>query len=102
MWGRSSKLPSSLTTQTVKSVVENFGKKCGARDVKNASVFGRRSVAMAWSAHTLLLLAAIGIVLVCVGVLSWLAFRKSEPHTPSSTILLCVLALLAEFLDARI
>ena len=43
-----------------------------------ASVFGRRSVAMAWSAHTLLLLAAIGIVLVCVGVLSWLAFRKSE------------------------
>ncbi len=43
-----------------------------------ASVFGRRSVARAWSAHTLLLLAAIGIVLVCVGVLSWLAFRKSE------------------------
>src|SRR5947207_8528098 len=43
-----------------------------------ASVFGRRSVAMAWSAHTLLLLAAIGVVLVCVGVLSWLAFRKSE------------------------
>ena len=41
-------------------------------------MFGRRSVAMAWSAHTLLLLAAIGIVLVCVGVLSWLAFRKSE------------------------
>ena len=47
-----------------------------------ASVFGRRSVARAWSAHTLLLLAAIGILLVCVGVLSWLAFRKSEPHTP--------------------
>ena len=70
--------PSSLTTQTVKSVVGNFGAKCGERDVKNASVFGRRSVAMAWSAHTLLLLAAIGIVLVCVGVLSWLAFRKSE------------------------
>jgi membrane protein YqaA with SNARE-associated domain len=44
-----------------------------------ASVFGRLSVARAWSAHTLLLLAAIGIVLVCVGVLSWLAFRKAEP-----------------------
>jgi len=29
-----------------------------------ASVFGRRSVARAWSAHTLLLLAAIGILLV--------------------------------------
>src|SRR5216117_2458562 len=43
-----------------------------------ASVFGRRSVARAWSAHTLLLLAAVGIVLVRVGVLSWLAFRKSE------------------------
>ncbi len=43
-----------------------------------ASVFGRRSVARAWSAHTLLLLAAVGIVLACVGVLSWLAFRKSE------------------------
>ena len=43
-----------------------------------ASVFGRRSVARAWSAHALLLLAAVGIVLVCVGVLSWLAFRKSE------------------------
>jgi len=36
-------------------------------------------VARAWSAHPLLLLAAIGIVLVCVGWLSWLAFRKSEP-----------------------
>jgi len=45
-----------------------------------ASVFGRRSVARAWSAHTLLLLAAVGFVLVCVGVLSWLAFRKSEPR----------------------
>ena len=44
-----------------------------------ASVFGRRSVARAWSAHTLVLLAAFGIVLVCVGWLSWLAFRKSEP-----------------------
>ena len=26
--------------------------------------------------------AAIGILLVCVGMLSCLAFRKSEPHTP--------------------
>ena len=47
-----------------------------------ASVFGRRSVARAWSAHTLVLLAAFGGVLVCIGLLSWLAFRKSEPHTP--------------------
>ena len=43
-----------------------------------ASVFGMRSVARAWSAHTPLLLAAVGIVLVCMGVLSWLTFRKSE------------------------
>src|SRR5438552_13734970 len=67
-----------------------------------ASVFGRRSVARAWSAHALVLLGVFGGVLVCVGLLAWLVFRKSEPHTPSSTILLCVLALLAEFLDARI
>ena len=47
-----------------------------------ASVFGRRSVARAWSAHTLALVAAFLGVLVCVGLLAWLIFRKSEPHTP--------------------
>jgi len=35
-----------------------------------------------WSAHTLLLVAASGAVLVCVGLLAWLVFRKSEPHAP--------------------
>ena len=44
-----------------------------------ASVFGRTFVTRAWSAHTLLLLAVIGGVFVCVGTLSWLAFRKSQP-----------------------
>jgi len=34
-----------------------------------------------WSAHTLALAAALGSVLVCVGLLAWLVFRKSEPHT---------------------
>jgi len=48
-----------------------------------ACVFGRRSVATAWSAHTLVLGAAFGGVLVCIGLLAWLVFRKSEPHTPS-------------------
>ena len=44
-----------------------------------ASLFGRKFVTRAWSAHTLLLLAVIGGVFVCVGTLSWLAFRKSQP-----------------------
>ena len=43
------------------------------------SVFGRRSVARAWSAHTLVLLGAFCGVLLCVGLLAWIAFRKSEP-----------------------
>lgn len=47
-----------------------------------ASVFGRRFVTSMWSAHTLLLVAAIGAVLVCVGLLAWLVFRKAEPHPP--------------------
>lgn len=48
-----------------------------------ASVFGRQFVTSMWSAHTLLLVAAIGALLVCVGLLGWLVFfRKSEPHTP--------------------
>ena len=45
-----------------------------------ASVFGRRFVTSLWSAHTLVLVAAFGGVLVCIGFLAWLAFRKSEPH----------------------
>ena len=48
-----------------------------------ASVFGRRFVTSMWSAHTLVLVASIGAVLVCVGLLVWFVFRKSEPHTPS-------------------
>jgi membrane protein YqaA with SNARE-associated domain len=48
-----------------------------------ASVFGRRFVTTMWSAHTLALVVAFASVLVCVGLLAWLAFRKSEPHTPS-------------------
>src|SRR6266436_2406633 len=47
-----------------------------------ASVFGRRFVTSMWSAHTLAVVAAMGGVLVCVGLLAWLVFRKSEPHTP--------------------
>src|SRR6266478_3820618 len=47
-----------------------------------APVFGRRFVTSLWSAHTLALVAAIGGVLVCIGLLAWLVFRKSEPHTP--------------------
>ena len=41
-----------------------------------ASVFGRRLVTKAWSAHSLLLLAAIGGILVCLSVLSWFAFSN--------------------------
>jgi len=47
-----------------------------------ASVFGRRFVTSMWSAHTLVLVAAFGGALLCVGLLGWLVFRKSEPHTP--------------------
>ena len=47
-----------------------------------ASVFGRRLVTSMWSAHALVLVAAVGAVLVCVGLLAWLVFRKSEPRTP--------------------
>ena len=46
-----------------------------------ASVLGRRLVTNLWSAHTLALLAVSGGMLVCVGLLAWLVFRKSEPHT---------------------
>ncbi len=35
-----------------------------------------------WSAHTLALVAAIGGVLVCIGLLAWIVFRKSEPQAP--------------------
>lgn len=47
-----------------------------------ASVFGRRFTTNMWSAHTLVLLAAFGAVLVCVGLVAWLVFRKSEPRAP--------------------
>jgi membrane protein YqaA with SNARE-associated domain len=46
-----------------------------------ASVFGRRFVTRLWSAHTLVRLGALGGVLVCVGLLAWLIFRKSERQT---------------------
>ena len=44
-----------------------------------ASVFGRWFVTSMWSARTLLFLGAFGGVLLCVGLLAWIAFRKSEP-----------------------
>jgi len=47
-----------------------------------ASVLGRRFVTSMWSAHTLAIAAAFGGVLLGVGLLAWLVFRKSEPHTP--------------------
>jgi membrane protein DedA with SNARE-associated domain len=47
-----------------------------------ASVFGRRFVTSVWSGHMLALVAIIGGVLACVGLLAWFVFRKSEPHTP--------------------
>jgi membrane protein YqaA with SNARE-associated domain len=47
-----------------------------------ASVFGRRIVTRLWSAHTLVRLGALVGALVCVGLLAWLFFRKSEPQTP--------------------
>jgi len=47
-----------------------------------ASVFGRRFVTSVWSAHTLVLVAAFGAALVCVGLLAWLVLRKSEAPKP--------------------
>ena len=47
-----------------------------------ASVFGRRFVTSMWSAHTLVLVAAFGGALMCIGLLAWLAFRKFEPDAP--------------------
>jgi membrane protein YqaA with SNARE-associated domain len=49
-----------------------------------ASVFGKQFVTGVWSAHTLALAVAIGVVLVCIGLLSWLVFNKSEPRGRSS------------------
>ena len=43
------------------------------------AVLGRRFVTSMWSAHTLLFLAVFGGVLACIGLLAWVAFRKSEP-----------------------
>lgn len=47
-----------------------------------ASVFGRRLVTSMWSAHTLVLLAAFVAVLMGVGLLAWLVFKKTEPPAP--------------------
>ena len=47
-----------------------------------ASVFGRRLVTNMWSAHSLALVAAVASVLVCVGLLAWLIFRKSASSAP--------------------
>jgi len=43
-----------------------------------ASVFGRRLVTKAWSAHTLAGVVAVGGALVLFGVLARLAFKKSD------------------------
>ena len=51
-----------------------------------ASVFGRRFVTSMWSAHTLLFLGAFGGVLACIGLLAWLAFRKSESTRAGTAI----------------
>jgi membrane protein DedA with SNARE-associated domain len=50
-----------------------------------ASVFGRKLVTSMWSGHTLIIVAAIGVALVCVGLLAWLVFKKSELHKPFSS-----------------
>ena len=42
-----------------------------------ASVFGRRFVTSVWSAHTLVVAAALGGVLLSVGLLAWLVLGKS-------------------------
>jgi len=47
-----------------------------------ASVFGRQFVTRMWSAHTPLFLGAFGGALMCIGLLAWLVFRKSEPQAP--------------------
>jgi membrane protein YqaA with SNARE-associated domain len=47
-----------------------------------ASVFSRRFVTSMWSAHTLVLVAAFGGALMCIGLLAWLVFRKFEPDAP--------------------
>jgi membrane protein YqaA with SNARE-associated domain len=48
-----------------------------------ASVFGRRFATSIWSAHTLVLVAAFGGAVMCIGLLAWLVFKKSQPHAPS-------------------
>jgi hypothetical protein len=35
-----------------------------------------------WSTHTLVLVAAFGGALMCIGLLAWLVFRKFEPDAP--------------------
>lgn len=48
-----------------------------------ASVFGRRFATSIWSAHMLVLVAAFGGAVMCIGLLAWLVFKKSQPHAPS-------------------
>jgi membrane protein YqaA with SNARE-associated domain len=43
-----------------------------------ASVFGRRLVAKVWSAHLPVVVVGVAGVLASIGMLAWLAFRKSE------------------------
>ena len=43
-----------------------------------ASLFGGRVVTKLWSAHMLVVAVGVGGVLVSVGVMAWLVFRKSE------------------------
>jgi membrane protein DedA with SNARE-associated domain len=43
-----------------------------------ASVFGRRLVTKVWSGHMLAAAAGVCGVLLGLGMLAWLAFRKSE------------------------
>jgi len=43
-----------------------------------ASVFGRRLVTKAWSAHLPIVVMGVAGVLVGLGLLAWLALRKSE------------------------
>jgi membrane protein YqaA with SNARE-associated domain len=51
-----------------------------------ASVFGRRSVARAWSAHTLVFLGVFIGVLACLGLVAWVTFRNAEPTRAESDV----------------
>ena len=49
---------------------------------REISCCGRQFVTSMWSAHTLLLVAAIGALLVCVGLLGRLVSSGNCTHTP--------------------